>query len=127
MPTKKQKRNTIMLGVGGFITVATAFTILADLPDKIDPLIHTTSEAVAEHKIILAENDANEHAQAAFNAYALRSILEQEVETLKLKVNSEDDTDEKELLREELKAKQEFIRTMEAERMRQLSKGDDNE
>lgn len=116
-----------MLGVGGFITVATAFTILADLPDKIDPLIHTTSEAVAEHKIILAENDANEHAQAAFNAYALRSILEQEVETLKLKVNSEDDTDEKELLREELKAKQEFIRTMEAERMRQLSKGDDNE
>jgi len=127
MPTKKQKRNTIMLGVGGFITVATAFTILADLPDKIDPLIHTTSEAVAEHKIILAENDANEHAQAAFNAYALRSILEQEVETLKLKVNSEDDADEKELLREELKAKQEFIRTMEAERMRQLSKGDDNE
>lgn len=116
-----------MLGIGGFITVATAFTILADLPDKIDPLVHTTSEAEEEHKIILAENDASEHAQAAFNAYALKSILQQELEIIELKMENEEDEGKVELLKEEYKNKAEFIRSLEAERMRQLSKGEEDE
>lgn len=111
-----------MLGIGGFITVATAFTILADLPEKVDPLVHTTSEAEAEHASINTQLASSEQTQAGFNAYALAQILQQEVDILKLKIDAEEDEDEKELLREELKAKQAMIRQLEEEQRKQLMK-----
>lgn len=116
-----------MISVGGVITGLTLLGLLADLPEKVDPLVHTEEEAESEHEHILAQADTQEHAQAAFNAYALRSILLQEIEILELQIEAEEDRDERQKLKDELKSKLEFIRSLEAEQRRQLTKGEDED
>jgi ribonuclease PH len=121
----RRKRNTIMISIGGAISALALFGAVVDLPDKVDPLVHTEAEAIEEHEIIVAQADTAEQTQAGFNAYTLRALMEQEIEILKLQIEAEKDADERKALKRELESKEEFIRNLEEEERKQLMKKGD--
>lgn len=112
-----------MIGAGVIITLGAAFGTLVDLPDKVDPLLQTEAEALADHEAISAEFLAAEQTQAGFNAYTLNQLLQQEVKILELQIKQETDDEQRELLKEELDEKKKFIRKLKEEERKQLLKG----
>lgn len=134
MPSKTK---WTLVGVASvFITLSTAAILAIDLPQKIDPLVVTQAEAQVMHVELRSEFVAEidkvedevenvENVQAVFNAYTLRMILNQEIEVLKLKIKSEKDPDRLQELKDELSAKQRYVRQLEEEERRRFTaKGD---
>lgn len=118
------------LTIGGAIVLlgvlATAIGNYEKVTSFVDPMVESEAEANAAHeKMQLAENDTQQ-TQAGYNAYMMRQILLQEIETLKLKIKAETDPDKKAELQAELESKQEFVRKLKQEERRQMMKGTDN-
>lgn len=113
----------IIAAVTIIISTASAISMFADVPGKVDPWVHTETEAAEEHFTITMAADEQEQTQAGFNAYTLGLLLEQEIEILKLQLEVEKDPDERKLLEAELKIKLEFIEKLEAEKRKQMMKG----
>lgn len=120
---KSITKGAIWGGIAGFITLATAITLLADVSEKADVLIQSEAEALADHEDILLASEQVQQTQAGFNAYTLRLLLEQEIEILELQVETEDDEEAKEVLEMELNAKKTFILQLEEEERKQMMKG----
>lgn len=121
-----EKKSSVMIAAGIVITLGAALSTLLAFPDQIDSVVHTESEAAAEHDEISNELSglmlAAEQTQAGFNAYTLNQLLQQELRILELQIEAEGDAEKKELLKEELKHKREFIRKLKEEERRQLLK-----
>ncbi len=121
MATKKQ------ITLGGiaaiFLTAVALITSGEDLANKVDPLVVTELEAATAHAVIIADAGEQKQTQAGFNAYTLSSLLQQEIDILKLQIEVEEDDEELALLKEELKAKQAFVRKLQEEERRQLIEG----
>ena len=114
----------IIATVTTIIAVASAISMFADVPDKVDPWIHTESEAAEEHHIITMAAEQQEQTQAGFNAYTLRLLIEQEIAILYLQIEVEQDEDELRILEAKLTAKLAFIEQLELEERKQMMKGE---
>lgn len=113
----------ILASLAGLVALLGAIGTLTDFPEKVDPLIHTEAEAKEEHHQIYMASEQAQQTQAGFNAYTLRLLLEQEIEILKLKIETEEDPDEKKLLEAQLASKLAFIHKLELEEREQMMKG----
>ena len=105
------------------VAALSAISMFADVPDKVDPWVHTEAEAAEEHEAIVVAEEMAQQTQAGFNAYTLKAIMEQEIAILELQIEAEEDEDEKEILEAELRSKRALIRQLEAEERKQLLKG----
>ena len=123
MPKQLSKRNVIMASIVAAISILSAISMFADVPDKIDPWIHTEEEAKEEHRVITTAAEDAQQTQAGFNAYTLKQILMQEIEILELQVDAVADPEEKEVLQLELDKKKAFILQLEEEARKQMMKG----
>lgn len=120
-----KKRNIILASFAAVVATATAIGTLTDVPEKLDPWIHTEAEALMEHGDIILAAEQSKQTQAGFNAYTLKALMEQEIVILELRIGAEEDEDEKALLEAELAAKRAFIRQLEEEERRQLLRGNE--
>lgn len=122
MQQQHTNRNIIMAGIVAAISIISAISMFADVPDKVDPWIHTEAEAAEEHSEILLAEEQSKQTQAGFNAYTLRLLLEQEIAILELQIEAEKDPAKKRVFEAELAAKREFILKLEQEEREQLLK-----
>lgn len=118
-----KKRNVIMASVISLVAIVSTISMFADVPDKVDPWIHTEAEAAEEHHAIIMAEEQVQQTQAGFNAYTLRLLLEQEIEILLLQIEAEEDAAELRILEAELAAKLAFIERLELEEREQMMKG----
>lgn len=113
-----------MASVISLVAIVSTISMFADVPNKVDPWIHTEAEAAEEHHAIMMAEEKQQQTQAGFNAYTLRLLLEQEIEILLLQIEAEDDEAELRILEAKLAAKLEFIERLELEEREQMMKGE---
>jgi len=112
-----------MVSIVTLVSIASAVSMFADVPNKVDPWIHTEAEAEQEHSQILMAEEQAQQTQAGFNAYTLRLLLEQEIAILELQIEAEEDEAAKKLLEAQLASKHAFIHQLEEEERKQMLKG----